>query len=102
MFAGHYAAGLALPSAAAPSLITQRANAMISSPAVRLQGRYELGALVNERLGVSRHRGFDHEGGTPTPVIVVVASNSAFCTSAIAGNGISGGSTSSRTWSSRR
>src|SRR5439155_3303743 len=66
-------AGLALPSAAAPSIITQRANAMTSSSAVRLQGRYELGTLVNERLGVSRYRRFDHEGGTPKPVPVVTA-----------------------------
>ena len=45
-------AGLALPSVPAPSIINSRANAMPASSSVRLQGRYELGAQVNERLGV--------------------------------------------------
>ena len=36
------------------------------------------------------------------PVTSTAASNSALCTSAIAGSGISAGSTSSRTWSSRK
>src|SRR5262249_43635316 len=66
-------AGLALPSAPAPSIINSRANAMPASPSVRLQGRYELSAQVNERLGVNRYRGFDHEGGTPKPVIIVAS-----------------------------
>jgi PPM family protein phosphatase len=66
-------AGLALPSTPAPSIINSRANAMSASPAVRLQGRYELGAQVNERLGVNRYRGFDHEGGTPKAVIIVAS-----------------------------
>ncbi len=66
-------AGLALPSAPAASIASSRVNPMPASPAVRLQGRYEVGALVNERLGISRYRGFDHQGGAPRPVIIVAA-----------------------------
>jgi protein phosphatase len=66
-------AGLALASAPAPSIINSRANAMPASPSVRLQGRYELGAQANERLGVNRYRGFDHEGGAAKPVIIVAS-----------------------------
>lgn len=66
-------AGLALPSTPAASIINSRANAMSASSSVRLQGRYELGAHANERLGVNRYRGFDHEGGTPKPVIIVAS-----------------------------
>jgi hypothetical protein len=38
----------------------------------RVGGRYELAALINERLGVSRFRALDHGAGTPAPVPVIV------------------------------
>lgn len=44
---------------------------MSNSPSVRLQGRYEVGALINERLGISRFRGIDHGEGAPKPVTIV-------------------------------
>ncbi len=69
MFAGD--AGLALPSSPTPSILTLRAIAMPNSPSVRLQGRYEIGALTNERLGISRYRGIDHGDGVPKPITIV-------------------------------
>lgn len=66
-------AGLALPSAPAPSISTSRANPMPASSSVRLQGRYELGVLFNERLGISRYRGLDHGNGAPKPITIVAA-----------------------------
>ena len=46
---------------------------MPNSTTVRLQGRYEIGALTNQRLGVSRYRGIDHGDGTPKPITIVAA-----------------------------
>ena len=66
-------AGLALPSSPAPSITSSRANPMPASSSVRLQGRYELGVLFNERLGVSRYRGLDHGNGAPRPITIIAA-----------------------------
>lgn len=64
-------AGLALPSSPAPSIFSSRANAMPNAPSVRLQGRYEISALISERLGISRYRGIDHGDGAPKPITIV-------------------------------
>ncbi|MCI0682222.1 MAG: protein phosphatase 2C domain-containing protein [Gemmataceae bacterium] len=66
-------AGLALPSSSAPSITASRANPMPATSTVRLQGRYELGTLVNERAGINRYRGVDHGNGAPKPVTIVAA-----------------------------
>jgi serine/threonine protein phosphatase PrpC len=39
----------------------------------RVKDRYEIGELMSERPGVSRHRGMDHGGGQPVPVIILRA-----------------------------
>jgi serine/threonine protein phosphatase PrpC len=41
-------------------------------PAVRLQGRYELGERIGERGGVCRYRGLDHGDGSRPAVPVVI------------------------------
>jgi serine/threonine protein phosphatase PrpC len=41
-------------------------------PTAYLQGRYELGQLLNQRGGVFRYRGLDHGDGTGAPVPVVL------------------------------
>ena len=41
-------------------------------PAVKLQGRYEVGQQVNERLGVVRYKGLDHGvEGAPVPIYIL-------------------------------
>jgi protein phosphatase len=44
-------------------------------PAVKLQGRYEIGQNVNERLGVARFKGLDHGDGNgsgpPVPIFIL-------------------------------
>jgi serine/threonine protein phosphatase PrpC len=58
-------------SAPSASIATSRAKAMPAASTSRLQGRYESRAQVNERLGVTRCRGFDHQ--TARPVTIVAA-----------------------------
>jgi protein phosphatase len=46
-------------------------------PGVKLQGRYELGKKINERMGVVRYRGIDHGDGTVLPVEVYILQQAA-------------------------
>jgi serine/threonine protein phosphatase PrpC len=51
------------------------ANPRTNNPTMRLKDRYEIGEPFAERLGVTRHRGFDHgdDSGQPRPIIAVRA-----------------------------
>ncbi len=46
-------------------------------PTVKLQGRYEVGQQVNDRMGVVRYRGLDHGDGTGTAVPVYILQQAA-------------------------
>jgi PPM family protein phosphatase len=62
-------AGLALPSSPASSIANSRAKPMPAAAATRLQGRFEVRELVNERLGILRYRGYDHQRGLPVTIV---------------------------------
>jgi protein phosphatase len=48
-----------------------------ASPASLIKGRYEVGALLKEYGGVSRHKGFDRGNGSATPVVILRAAGGA-------------------------
>jgi len=62
-------AGLALPSAPASSIANSRAKPMPAAATTRLQGRFEVRELTNERLGILRYRGFDQQRGLPVTIV---------------------------------
>jgi protein phosphatase len=41
-------------------------------PTVKLQGRYEVGQQISDKLGVVRYRGFDHGEGSAAPIPVFI------------------------------
>jgi serine/threonine protein phosphatase PrpC len=61
------------PADLAPAApLTSGQPAQPAEPAVLLQDRFEVGALIAERHGVQRLRGLDHgAGGQPVPVVIV-------------------------------
>jgi len=48
---------------------TLRDTPMAATPNVRLQDRYELGALTSERLGITRYQGIDHSTGVGVAIV---------------------------------
>ncbi|MFO0926076.1 MAG: protein phosphatase 2C domain-containing protein [Gemmataceae bacterium] len=73
---GYYFSPGDLPAVAAP--VAEAAPALSTpapaGPTARLQGRYELGEMTGDRLGVQRFRATDHGAdgnGRPAPVVVV-------------------------------
>jgi protein phosphatase len=60
---GYYFSADDLARAAAPTAP--------KAPAVKLQNRFEVRELINERFGVARYRGLDHASSPPVPVVIL-------------------------------
>jgi serine/threonine protein phosphatase PrpC len=56
-------------------VVSAAANPKANKPTMRLRDRFEIGEPFAERLGVTRHHGFDHGDGTgpPRPIVAVRA-----------------------------
>jgi serine/threonine protein phosphatase PrpC len=70
MFPANGAMQKAQPASTASTL---RDTPMAATPKARLQNRYELGALLNERLGISRYQGTDHTTGLGVVIVAAPA-----------------------------
>jgi serine/threonine protein phosphatase PrpC len=64
--------GYMFPPGGAPLAAAAGGNPGASEPGTRINGRYELVTLLNERQGVARFRGLDHGDSAAPPVPVII------------------------------